>query len=107
MGFHRVHLRADDGDHLTVYVPLTEDGYVDPGGHRPWLLKALWGGFSYVGELELGGGALNRVTWGSGDAPSMTDFGTARVVRGALIMIHDTDSNSQKHTFVVIDVQRV
>lgn len=107
MGFHRIYLRAQDGDHLTVYVPLADDGRLDPRGHAPWLLKAVWGGFTYLGELELGVGNLNRVVWASGDEDSVTDFGTAVIRKGALVAFHESDINSQKFGFTVVDVQRV
>ena len=107
MGFHRVHMRASDDDHITVDVPLNDDGTLDPGGHQPWLLKALWDGTEYLGELQLGASALNRVVWDRSDDDSLTDFGTAVIKRGALVTVHATDANSRGYLFTVLDVRRV
>lgn len=106
-GFHRVHLRHGDGDHITVYVPLTAEGRLDPSGHVPWLLKALWGGSDYLGELQLGVEGLNRIVWDCDDDDSLTDFGTVAVVKGALVTVHWGDANSVAYQFMVRDVARV
>lgn len=107
MGFHRVHMRASDEDNITVYVPLTANGTIDPGGHQPWLLKARWEGTWYLGELCLGPGDLNRFEWSGYDDDSRTDFGTAVIKKEALITVYTTDANSRSYLFTVVDIQRV
>jgi hypothetical protein len=108
-GFHRVHLRSGDGDNVTLYVPLQEDGRIDEKGHRPWLLKARWGGYDWVGEFEVGRGKLNRLVWEGQDVPdSLTDFGTAPIKAGALVRIYEADDvSSDMYDFTVMDVRRV
>lgn len=107
-GFHRVHLRADDGDHLTFYVPLKADGRLDVDAHKPWLLKALWDGYEYVGELVLGSDKLHRIVWTGLDiADQLTDFGTVPIRRGSIVRVYEAEEDSAAYEFAVVDVRRV
>lgn len=44
MAYYRIHLKADDGDSLTVFVPLTDTYTYDPTAPKPHLARAVWDG---------------------------------------------------------------
>lgn len=92
--FYRVHMTSTDGDWVTLYVPLSEEGLLDPHAPRPWLLKCKWGSEIVYGELELRQGRHNRLVWSSGDSDSLTDFGRAPTRRGCICRIHDCDDEN-------------
>jgi hypothetical protein len=106
--YHRIHMRAADGDHVTIFLPLAPDGRFDHKGVGPFLLKALWGGSMYVAELNAVPGELNRIVWAEGAVDSLTDLGTAPVRRGGTVRIYESDSTeSDYYEFVVREVTRV
>jgi hypothetical protein len=107
-GFHRIHLRAPDQDYITLYLPLTDDGRLDAKGHQPWLCKALWGGFDYLGEFFAGSGGLNRIVWADDDE-WLTDLGTVPVRKGAVVSVYEGDDADLADVVEVIvaDVRRV
>ena len=104
--YHRIHMRSRDGDHVTAYLPLA-DGRFAVSGQQPFLMKALWNGDDYYGELQPQAGAHHRITWDSGP-DALTDFGTAPVKRGAVIKIFESDTtHADFKEFVVHEVTRV
>jgi hypothetical protein len=107
-GFHRIHLRAPDQEYITLYLPLTEDGRLDTKGHQPWLCKALWGGFDYLGEFVAGSDGLNRIVWADEDE-WLTDLGTVPVRKGAVVSVYEGDDAELADVVevVVADVRRV
>ena len=104
--YHRIHMRSGDGDHVTAYLPLAA-GRFEKGGPQPFLLKALWVGDDYYGELKPEGSKLNRIVWDSGP-DSLTDFGTVPVKPGALVRVYEDDTtDAEFREFVIHDLSRV
>ncbi len=50
--YHRIYMRADDGDHVTAYLPL-KDGQFAKTGPQPYLLKALLKSASVVSDTKI------------------------------------------------------
>src|SRR5690349_650511 len=49
----RVHMVADDGEPLTMLVPVTADMRLDREAPEPWLFRGRWDGSTYYGEVRL------------------------------------------------------
>jgi hypothetical protein len=104
--YHRLHMRTDDGDHVTAYLPL-KDGQFAKAGPQPYLLKALWDNTDYYGELKAQDGSHHRIEW-EDTSVSLTDLGKAPLKRGAVIRIFYSDStDADFKEFVVIELARV
>jgi len=100
-------MRSGDGDHVTAYIPLDKDGRLDPGGPGPFLMKALWGGELYYGELKPEAGERNRITWDRG-LDALTDLGTVPIRRRGIVRVWESDGlDSDHYDFVVHDLSRV
>jgi hypothetical protein len=105
--YHRIHMRSGEGDYLTIYLPLDENGHFQPGGAQPFLLKALWDHHDYYGELTIEAGPYHRIIWDEGP-DALTDLGKAPLKRGGIVRISETDAlESGFREFVIHDVSRV
>jgi hypothetical protein len=103
--YHRIHMRSGDGDHVTAYLPL-DAGQFDEHGPQPFLMKGLWNGDDYYGELQPQAGEHHRIVWDSGP-DSLTDLGTAPIKRGAVVRVYESDTTEGHKEFVVHEVGRV
>jgi hypothetical protein len=104
--YHRIHMRSRDHDVVTVYLPL-RDGRFEKTGPQPFLMKALWNGEDYYGELKPETGLHHRITWDRGPE-SITDLGTAPIKRGSVVRIFESDTTEADFKeFVIHDVSRV
>jgi hypothetical protein len=104
--YHRIHMRSRDGDHVTAYLPLA-NGQFDRSGPQPFLMKAVWNGHDYYGELRPQAGTHHRIVWDSGPE-ALTDLGTAPIRRGAVLRIFESDTTrADFKEFVVHEVARV
>lgn len=100
-------MRSSNGDWLTVNLPLAKDGRVNKKGAQPFLLKSLWDGIIYYGELVPEKGKHHRILWDSGP-DTFTDLGTATVEPGRLVRISNSDDpNATWREFVIHEVTRV
>ena len=71
------------------------------------MLKALWDGTIYYGELLPEKGKHHRIQWDSGP-DSFTDLGTVPVQTGRLVRISGSDDlNAEWREFVIHEVTRV
>jgi len=99
-------MRSVEGDHVTAYLPLAETR-LDKAGPQPYLMKAVWDGDYYYGELRVQAGRHNRIEWDSGPN-SLTDLGTVPIKPGAVIRIYADDNTAADFkAFTVHEVARV
>jgi hypothetical protein len=103
--YHRVHLRSGEGDHVTTYLPLA-DGRFEKSGPQPFLMKAVWNGDDYYGELRPQAGKHHRIVWDSGP-DSLTDLGMAPIKRGSIIRIYEDTLEADYKEFVIHEIGRV
>lgn len=107
-GYYRVHLVAQDGDWITLYVPLNEDGWYDRNAPKPHLLKSSWEDGEYYGELVVTGERFNRIIWADDYPDSLTDILRAPIHDRAIFTVFETDDrNSERWTFTVKDIRRL
>lgn len=108
MAYFRVHLKSmGDEDSLTVYLPLDADGNLDRRGHSPWLVKTVWDGYMYYGELIISDDGAARLEWGGDSPDSNTDLGTAPLRMNSIVTVFESEPNSPKYLFVVANIVEV
>lgn len=107
-GYYRVHLVAQDGDWITLYVPLNEDGWYDRTAPKPHLLKSSWEDSEYYGEVVVTGERFNRIIWADDYPDSLTDMLRAPMHDGAIYTVFENDDrNSDRWTFRVKDIRKL
>ena len=109
-GYFRVHLIASDGDWITLYVPLTEQGNYDKYGRAPHLLKTKWAGYDDYGELTVGADSkMSRIIWSSGTPDFLTDLLLTPLHQGAVVRVYEGDDETTcaSYTFTVKFIDRL
>ncbi len=108
VGFYRVHLQSDDGDWITMFVPLDDAGRLDRDRPRPYLFKSLWDKNLYLGELVVDRGTEHRLEWAAEAPDSLTDLLTVPLHPNASVRVWQSDTkDSDVYTFRVRSMQRL